>query len=206
MEKYHKIENLHKLNKETKCRMTEYTLIEYAYLADCQWDFDEKINGTSMRVIFDKNGSFEVKGRTDKADLPLDLIDNTVMLMEEVNLRNITLYGEGVGPGVHKGSGKYAVDPTFVLFDAHNDLDDYYVDRETVSYVSMMNHIPMVPYVFTGTLKEAYQTVQKGCKSIFGDFWAEGLVGRPIVPVRSIRGNRMIVKIKHRDYYGKELL
>lgn len=38
------------------------------------------------------------------------------------------------------------------------------------------------------------------------DAETKGLVCRPAVPIRGTRGERLIVKVKHRDYYQKELI
>ena len=42
--------------------------------------------------------------------------------------------------------------------------------------------------------------VRKGFKSFWGDFRAEGLVVRPGADLLDRHGNRVITKIKHKDF------
>ena len=49
-------------------------------------------------------------------------------------------------------------------------------------------------------LSTAIDIVKNGLKSTFGDFEAEGIVARPVVPMFSRNGDRIIVKIKGKDF------
>lgn len=42
--------------------------------------------------------------------------------------------------------------------------------------------------------------VRKGFKSAWGDFTAEGLVGRPLVELKGRDGSRIITKLKYKDF------
>ena len=56
MNQYHKIQTVFKRNPVTnfKTLLNNYfSLPEFEYLASNQWRFDEKIDGTNIRVIFD---------------------------------------------------------------------------------------------------------------------------------------------------------
>lgn len=211
---YPKILNLYKFHKETKGRTTEFSCPEFEYLLNTEWVFTEKVDGTNIRVIFGSDGTYEIRGRTDKAQLHPDLkraIDK-IFLPLAGDFQNMTFYGEGYGPGIQKG-GHYAEEKSFVLFDMFvrspdGELGGYYVPWENMCILAQNRGIPIVPYVFIASLGWAYRRVQEGMLTAYGDKkeFAEGLVGRPRVPIRGIRGERLIVKVKHRDYYGKELV
>jgi hypothetical protein len=51
-----------------------------------------------------------------------------------------------------------------------------------------------------GTIDEAIQVVKSGFKSAFGTADAEGLVLRPTVELLSRGGERIITKVKARDF------
>lgn len=42
---------------------------------------------------------------------------------------------------------------------------------------------------------------RKGIKSQWGDFIAEGIVARPATELLTRNGERIITKIKHKDFY-----
>lgn len=206
MHKYPKMLNLFKFDEETKGRRSEPSCPEFGYLMYTQWIWTEKIDGTNIRVIFDGAGNREVRGRTDKANLKQNLVDAVLRDTEHVELEDCTLYGEGYGAGIQKGTW-YRQDQGFLLFDVfrHVDGGGYWLSWEDVAQIAVAYVIPRVPSVATCTPWDAYKMVQAGLHSTIGDGFAEGLVGRPVVPVRGVKGERLIVKVKHRDYYGKEL-
>lgn len=211
MHKYAKIKNLFKFDIETKQRKKEFTCPEFEYLQHNEWIFTEKIDGTNIRVIFDADGNKEVRGRTDKAQLHPDLIKAVLRDTAGADFRNCTLYGEGYGAGIQKG-GHYRPDKGFILFDIFfiTEVDNgYFLPWMDVKAIAATYKIPIVPEicscVMPSTLWAAHEMVQRGLESVVGEGFAEGLVGRPAVPVRGIKGERIIVKIKHRDYYQKEL-
>ncbi len=205
MQKYPKMLNLFKFDEKTKGRKIEFVLPEFECLSRAQWTFTEKIDGMNIRVIFDNEGEFKIRGRTDAAELHRDLERSVYDLFKTIPARNVTFYGEGYGPGIQKGAC-YRADKSFLLFDVVEHRNDEFVDYRTVRSIGAELDLPMVPELFTGDLWAMYHMVRAGLKSSFGDFFAEGAVGRPTVPVLDSHGERLIVKIKHRDYYGKELI
>lgn len=210
MHKYPKMLNLYKFDEATKGRRAEFSCPEFEYLQHNDWIWTEKIDGTNVRVIFNEEGLFEVRGRTDKAQLHKDLVANISQLFLPLigEFTNMTFYGEGYGPGIQKG-GHYAEEKSFILFDIFKHGEEgYYLPWADVDAVAAGRNIPRVPYYFTGSLILAWERVQRGLTSVLSneDQFAEGLVGRPDAPIRGMRGERLIVKVKHRDYYGKELV
>src|SRR6478735_4532384 len=113
METYHKIQTLFKREQSgpKKGRMIpdDWTTPELAYLADNQWEFTEKVDGTNIRVEHRTGYEWpKFAGRTDRADIPaplLDHLENTFSrsLFEKAGFGgamapHILLFGEGYGP------------------------------------------------------------------------------------------------------------
>jgi hypothetical protein len=203
--------------------MGDWASPEFGYLADNQWEFTEKVDGTNIRIeinIHDHAADFNFKGRTDNANIPKHLmeylhqtfiIDLTIRralqdMRNERGVEALTLYGEGYGPKIQKGGGNYRKDASFVLFDVK--IGDFWLDRKNVNDVAEKLGIDAVPVLCRGTLWDAIELV-KGfrsqnaetyLKSQWGDFEAEGIVARPTVPLFNRQGNRIITKIKGVDF------
>ena len=60
--------------------------------------------------------------------------------------------------------------------------------------------VDVVPIVGTGTLAQAIELVKGEHKSKWGDFQAEGVVIKPKVELFNRKGERIITKVKHRDF------
>jgi hypothetical protein len=75
-----------------------------------------------------------------------------------------------------------------------------WLERENVVDIAEKFGIRVVPIIGEGTLSEAIEMTRKGFKSVWGDFTAEGIVARPKVELLSRRGERIITKIKNRDF------
>lgn len=63
-------------------------------------------------------------------------------------------------------------------------------------------NVPVVPIVLTGTIQEAVDYVKSQPNSTIAirEKESEGLVGKPHVEMKDRRGNRIIVKIKVKDF------
>lgn len=202
---YHKIHTIFKRNPATKFKTIlpgEYSLPEFEYLKDNNWIFTEKVDGTNIRVMKIENG-IEFGGKSDNAQIPAPL----VKFLQDKFLNNpafsdfpidTCLYGEGYGPKIQKIGGKYRDSPSFVLFDVK--IGDWWLKREDVEDIAIQFCIDFVPVVGQGTLQDAVNMVKNGMKSMWGDFQAEGLVLRPEIELSARNGERIITKIKCRDY------
>lgn len=223
MHKYEKMLNLFKFDEATKGRRREFSCPEFEFLANVPWIWTEKIDGTNIRVIFDSEGGRTVKGRTDKAILKEDLVAAVMEATCTAELTNCTLYGEGYGAGIQKVGRAYLPETKgFLLFDIFKhtgleltdpaelttEMQGYYLPWQDVCQIAAAYNIPRVPQYGVMTPWEAYEAVHLGLISEVapGELHAEGIVGRPAVPLSGIKGQRLIVKVKHRDYYGKELV
>lgn len=212
MSEYPKIQSIFKRESEKPNRMLfgQWTLPEFEYLASNTWVYTEKVDGTNIRVL--RNG-FEVdfKGKTDNAQIPpfletklTDIFNEDIKskMYSEVfkdQLEEVILYGEGYGAKIQKGGGNYIKDGVdFVLFDVR--VGKIWLQRKDVEDVANKLGLGIVPILGYGTLIQMIDMVEKGFNSQWGDFPAEGIVARPIVEIQTRMGNRIITKLKHRDF------
>jgi hypothetical protein len=210
MREYHKIQSVYKRDPIThKFIDGEWSLPEFDYLAECEWEWTEKVDGTNIRVIWDdmdKLVDYEVifKGKTDNAQIPASLVKSLQDLFPSEKFRDVfdssvCLYGEGYGNRIQKVGSLYKPDGvSFVLFDIL--IGEWWLKREDVIAIAAKMGIEVVPTVDWGTLWEAIMFVKKGFNSNWGAFPAEGLVCRPKVDLRSRDGHRIITKIKTKDF------
>lgn len=207
MNEYHKIQTLFKRDMSTKHKTLlegEWTLPEFEYLANNQWTFTEKVDGTNIRVIFNA-GLVTFAGKTDAAQIPAQLIARLnerylplAAKMQAIFSCDACLYGEGYGAKIQKGGGKYRQDPDFVLFDVQ--VGEWWLQRSDVEDVATKLGIDVIPILGEGTLHDAVEWVKRGIRSTWGDFEAEGIVARPKIELRARSGERIITKIKCRDF------
>lgn len=186
----------------------KYAKPEFELLKDVEWTFTEKVDGTNVRVMWDGNRVM-FGGKTDNAQLPTPLFYKLEELfMGQANEQKFEeifgkdpacLYGEGYGNKIQAVGSQYKPDGvSFTLFDVK--IGKLWLERHNVEDIAKKLDIDCVPVAFTGTLQEASDMVAKGFKSSYGDLTAEGLVGTPTTPLLTRRGERIITKIKHRDY------
>lgn len=208
MTKYHKIPGPFRREEAKPHRIIEgaWTSPELEYLADTEWVFTEKVDGTNIRVVWDGH-RVTFGGRTDNAQIPAKLVDalndlfggdvNEQVFEQVFGETPVVLYGEGYGAGIQSG-GKYRNDQSFVLFDVL--VGEWWLRRLDVEDVAAKFSLDVVPEVLTGTLRQAIAMVRTGVLSEWGDFEAEGLVGRPAVELFDRKGSRIIVKVKRADF------
>ena len=207
---YPKIQSVFKRDPDTNYATFlegQWSLPEFEYLAYLPWVWTEKVDGTNIRIGI-RGMTYSVRGRTDKAQLHPELVDHceniAISAVMSCDLDGLTLYGEGYGAGIQKGGGAYRYDKGFILFDVATD-GGLWLQREDVEDIAAAFSIPVVPIVGTGTLKGAIEAV-RGRKGAVqsrlkeGLDLSEGLVCRPAVELRTRRGERVITKVKVRDY------
>jgi hypothetical protein len=208
MTEYHKIQSIYKRDMASKHKTLiegDWTLPEFAYLADNVWTFTEKVDGTNIRVIF-KDGGITFGGRTDAAQIPAQLVGRlnerflplAAKLAEVFPDGSAVLYGEGYGAKIQKGGGNYRADQDFVLFDVR--VGPWWLQRADVEDVAWRLDLDTVPVIGQGTLHDAVAWAKRGIRSTWGDFEAEGIVARPKTELCTRGGQRIIAKIKCRDF------
>ena len=209
MIEYHKIQTVFKRNPETnfKTLLDEYSLPEFEYLKDNEWTWTEKIDGTNIRVMWD-GADVAFAGKTDKAIIPnhlLDVLDDIFKAPEMYKKfgvdGDVCLYGEGYGMKIQKG-GNYIPDRAdFILFDCK--IGPWWMDRASLEDISKSLCVGIVPIIEKGTLTEAVDYCKSGYKSTISDnkdYDAEGLVLKPSVELIARNGQRIISKIKSKDF------
>lgn len=216
MKPYPKINTMFKRDMANRGKLIEGDWADpaLAFLADNRWEFTEQVDGTNIRVHWDgAEKRVLYGGRTDNAQIPAFLVErlDELFRIEERWLAvfpdteailfpdtGVTLYGEGYGPRIQKGGGNYTNTPDFVLFDVR--IGDWWLQRSDVEDVAAKLGIDVVPVIGYGTLYNAIGIVRNGLTSDWGDFEAEGIVARPVVELRTRRGDRIITKIKAVDF------
>jgi len=208
MKTYHKIQTVFKRDPETKLKTlleNEYSLPEFEYLKKNKWIFTEKVDGTNIRIMF-QDGKITFGGKTDLSQIPNQLVNrlNEKILplldkfIEIFNDAEVCLYGEGYGAKIQKGGGNYRVDQDFVLFDIK--IGHWWLKREDIEDIANKLNLDIVPIIGSGSLEELVEYVKTGFNSKWGEFMAEGIVARPENELLARNGNRIITKLKHKDF------
>lgn len=213
MKEYHKIDTVFKRDPATNHKrliLGDYSQDAFAYLAENTWIFTEKVDGTNVRVIcppYHEDGKqygITFGGKTDNASLPARLV--TVLeqrfhtqreRLHEIFPEGACLYGEGYGAKIQSG-GNYRPDQDFVLFDVK--VGDWWLQRPDVEDVAAKLAIDVVPVIGYGDLHEMIERARVGFNSTWGEFTAEGIVARPRIELKTRSGERIITKIKHKDF------
>jgi hypothetical protein len=205
---YQKIPTLYTRDEKTKKLTTEFINPLVEYLKDCKWSFTEKIDGTNTIVYWDGN-SVSFHGRTKNADVQKFMTDklyemfggedNAQLFEQKFGNKQVYIYGElcgnKIGNNIYK---KNVLD--FIIFDVV--INGFYLDRIDVEDISNYFNVPVVPVIMEGTLEQVVEYVKQHNKSTLEgvDCYMEGLVGRPLQTILDKQGNRVIVKIKYRDF------
>lgn len=208
MKEYHKINTMFKRNMagDKKIIINDWSDPAVEYLKNNKWTFTEKVDGTNIRISWDgKDVIFG--GKTDGAQIPAGVIDALnkqfystpakVRLREVFPEGDVIFYGEGYGAKIQSG-GNYGTTQDFVLFDIK--IGDLWLERHNVEDIALKLHLGYVPVIGEGTLAQAIKLVQNNLQSRWGNFEAEGIVARPTIELLDRRGNRIITKIKARDF------
>lgn len=218
MREYCKIHTLFKRDERLRIIEGDWTLPEIKYLADNKWSLTEKVDGQNIRVHF-KDGVVTIGGRTKDAEFRDDFIGRiTDKFNADVMIASLTkmakggeiiLFGEGYGPNI-SGGGKYTDTHDFVLFDVYvptirdpetgTYVDGWWLHRGNCEDVAGKLGIDIVPLIGEYTLHEAIEMVRAGFKSKWGDFYAEGIVAKTPVELFTRKGERLLTKIKHKDF------
>jgi len=212
---YQKIQTVFLRDEKNIIIPSMFTQPEIEYLKNNIFECTEKIDGTNIRIEI-HGKEIEFKGRTDKADIPAylkkyleetftpDKVFKALNLDPEVGTNEnsvCTIYGEGYGVKIQSG-GNYIKDGVgFILFDVK--VDKWWLNREACEEIASKLEVPIVPVIGHMTLLEAIEFVKKGFKSTIAqnrDYDAEGLVLRTPCGLLGRNGQRLIFKIKTRDF------
>lgn len=208
MKTYHKIDAVFERETTGTKKLIEGQFRDHTveFLANSEWEFTEKIDGTNIRIHWDGH-KIEFGGRTERAQIPAHLISKLVetfmnneteeLFEQKFGEKEVTLFGEGYGCKIQNG-GSYRSDVGFILFDVM--IGENYQSRDTVESVATCFGLEVVPVVLRGTIQQGVDFVKGNPDSTIGTAKMEGVVGRPKVELRDRCGKRVIVKIKVQDF------
>ena len=209
MQEYNKIEVLYERDVDGSKKLIEgkFRNRTVEYLAYNEWEFTEKIDGTNIRVYWDGH-KITFGGRTDRASIPSHLVNklNELFLNEETEQlfeqkfgeKEVILFGEGYGAKIQAVGSDYRSDVGFILFDVL--VDGTYLSRDSIEGIATAFNLEIVPIIMRGTIQDAVDYVKTQPNSTIGKAKMEGLVGKPTIELKDRLGNRLIVKIKCRDF------
>ncbi len=216
---YPKLQSVFKRDPETSYK----TLLEGVYSTpelealgtSPVFRFEEKTDGTNIRVLINKHGA-RFLGRTNKSDIPGHLRNTLETLfsgdrlagLQEAFPLGVVLYGEGYGKKIQSNGHMYrSQDQGFMLFDAIT-VDKgtgalNWLTREDLESVAAIHGIEVAPIIGRGTLRLAVDIVrEKTLQSQVAEqaMLAEGLVMKTDPLLLDKRGTPIVTKIKHGDF------
>jgi hypothetical protein len=184
------------------------SLVEY--LKDCKWSCTEKIDGTNIGVVWDGH-KVSFQGRTERAQIPAPLVNrlnelfggevNEELFEQLFGEEEVILFGEGYGAKIQKCGGLYKPDGVdFIMFDIYLPKKDLWLKRESLEDIARAFGIQVVPEIMISTLDEAIAYVKSKPMSTIGTAPMEGLVCKPLIEIRDRMGERVVVKVKVKDF------
>lgn len=213
MNTYTKINTIYKRDMATPRKPLiegDFSEPEFEFLKDNLWYGSEKVDGTNTRIQF--NGK-EVcyKGKTDDAQyfpgmlemlqelFPINKLEQ-VFPDKDGTSPEVCLYGETYGKGIQSVGKLYSPNVKFILFDIK--IGDWWLKRKDVEDIASKLEIDIVPIVFQGTLTEAIEVIKKGYQSTISQQVqkAEGMILFPEVQLFNRKGERIITKLKQKDF------
>lgn len=198
---------------EAGLRLPEFDLVE-------RWLITEKVDGTNIRMTYFPRedgsiGNLVIRGRTEAAQIPpklekalVDLIPMDTYASVLTGTDPVTLYGEGYGPGIQKG-GVYRSDPSFRLFDIK--IGEWWLNWLLVEDIAKSLGIKTVPVIGTDVtwqhaleiLKWDFHESTVAMEDGENEFVEpEGIVARTEPLLFTRKGDRLMWKLKHKDFAG----
>lgn len=210
---YHKIQTVFNRVPQTNFKTViegDWARPEFEYLQNIMWDFTEKVDGTNIRAILTPQG-VEFRGKTNNAQMPPFLLTKLNALFSMFpacydaafpDAPEVIIYGEGYGARIQKGGGNYIPDGvSFVVFDIK--IGDYWLMWDDVVAITKSLCLECVPLFSRGTIHDGVSLVKSGFKSAWGNFPMEGIVARPQVQLFNRQGQRVIWKLKCKDFTAR---
>ena len=210
MIEYPKIETLYNRDAKTfKVLPDDLRCAEFGNVK--RWSVTEKVDGTNVRIGYRFGGEVQFGGRTDNAQMPTTLVNYLRRTFTAENMAavfattdaDVTLFGEGYGGNIQKG-GIYRPDPSFRLFDVR--VGEWWLEPESVSDIASLLGISTVPTLLViGDLPRTADDLKAiipqtlVCEGGTGGR-AEGIVARTYPLMLNRRGERIMWKLKFKDF------
>jgi ATP-dependent RNA circularization protein (DNA/RNA ligase family) len=191
----------------------------HEFNAVTKWCVEEKLDGQNIRIHVKRPGPdvppvATFNGRTDNAQLsgPVRALCQQIASLSESALLcptlyhdEVTLYGEAIGPKIQKNPHGLP-ETQFVLFDVAVAVDAehfYWAPREEVEIWAGALGVNMPPRLEETTLERIIDRVREGFSSLYPNGaqpQAEGVICRPSYELVTQRGQRVIWKLKTKDF------
>lgn len=211
---YPKIETYFERDSET-FKVTETIRCPEFALVD-RWLVTEKIDGTNVRVLWDgERVSFG--GRSNNAQMPTFLLSHlqdtfTAEKMSETfpDADRVVLFGEGFGPKIQKSGGNYGDSVNFRLFDVRvgNWWLNWFDGVADVAGKLGIEPAPTLGVDLSFGESLAWVEAPSSVAALQGGntaFVQEGIVARTEPLLFTRRGERVMWKLKGRDWRGGKL-
>lgn len=190
---YTKINSAFKRDDRKAVRLYEWSTPEFEYLASKAWRWTEKVDGTNIRLHWD-GSKLTIGGRTDEAQVPASLVAKLGQLSGPDLWHGI--FPEADDVTVY---GQYRADQALIVFDVK--VAQWWLKDEDITDVAAKLGLEVVPVAGEFSPMKAWDQIQAGTlKSNWPGARIEGLVGRPVVPLFDRRGDRIIMKMKVKDW------
>ena len=214
---YHKIDTLFERDENFKVNVNKVRRPEFDLIKE--WYIEEKIDGMSVGfryyrdslyddgIIFGRTGNtnWNANNRVFMDRQSKDMHQSATEILQDYDLEHLTIYGELYGPGIQNG-GSYRDDLGFICFDmTANDTWLNVKDRNTNAErigVDVPYHFKLFSDIDSVARRLANNTQASPQAKLNGkpERMAEGVIGRPPVNLYDQRGNRVMWKLKGRDF------
>lgn len=187
-----------------------------ALLADKEWVFRRKIDGANIRIQWDGEQALW-NGKTDKFVCGSELTEymNSTFIEEIFEEKfgrdvKVVIFGEHMGPKVQGNELKLDKDEV-IIYDVN--INGFWQPRENVREIASYfggrtcYDVMSRPNELTPEDVSGYRFTLEGLINVtsagFFNNW-EGVVATPTVECRNQKNERIIVKVKVKDYYREE--
>lgn len=216
MREYQKIETVFERDPTTKKLIYgKYRNPTVEYLKNNTWWITEKIDGTNIRVVWDGH-KFKFYGRTEKAVIQAPLLEklNEMFNYEQEQVfeqmfgeKEVIIFGEGIGEKIQ--CGLYGKEYRLLVFDIM--INNKYLQLDQAFAIAKELGLETVPTLLEGhdleyaiNFIQGYLPIPPFVSKVNGSSSPiEGVVARPILTLYDNNFDRVLVKIKVRDF--KEL-
>lgn len=223
MIEYPKIDTLY--DRDEKFKVIPGKLRRPEFAIPRRWIVTEKVDGTNIRVGLSADGAVSFAGKTDNSQVAPHLLAYLGATFTPQRMAaafapgaDVVLFGEGYGPKVQSGDD-YRPDVGFALFDVW--IDGWWLEPENVADVAGKLGIETVPTLRlenglsylpeSADMLELLLLNQDGIEQRGGSIIAarngrerraEGIVARTSPLLFTRDGQRLMWKLKFRDFEG----
>lgn len=194
---------------ENTFKVIDKKIAREEFLIPQTWHVEEKLHGTNIRLIWD-GSNVTVRGRTDEGQVHSALTENLINSTRDAFDLHftgvpVTVYGEGIGPKIQKGSGNYNTEMTIVVFDVM--IGSYWLEPDNVTDVANKLGLQRAPILFTDAdLDDIIHLVKKGFNSKIAEqntgakYGSEGIIAKTVPGLFNRQGHRLMFKLKTQDF------